>query len=147
MKLEHLIQGYNFNRIPAKIKEKISKETGVISYMDENINASYLLNEEGFVTALILFSNCIVSSNKTISNQIKHSTDVLLIIQKSIELLSNTKKEEANKILTALGLFNKKIKRKAVGFRNYIYEIDIIDSVIKFSIIEKENKNNIDTPH
>ncbi len=144
MKLEHLIQGYNFNRIAARIKEETSLDTGIITYMeDENINASYLLDEEGFVNALVLFSNCvIVSHNKTIANQLKHTTDTLLIIQKSIELIGNTNQEEANKILINLGIFNKKIKRKAIKFMNHVYEVDCINAVLKFSITEVEEKSN-----
>lgn len=144
MKLEHLIQGYNFNRIAARIKEEISSEAGVITYLkDENINASYLLDKDGFVEALVLFSNCVVGSNKTFVNQLKHTTDTLIIIQKSIELLGNTKQEEANKILSRLGLFNKRIKRKAVKFMNCVYEVDVIDGVLKFSITEAEKEKNI----
>lgn len=141
MKKEHLIQAYNFNRIPARIKEKTGKEAGVIAFTkDENINASYLLDEEGVITALILFSNCITKGNKTLANQLKHTTNTLIIIQKSIELLGNTTQEEANKILKALGLFNKNIKKKAVRFINYIYSVDVMEEILKFSIVE-DNKN------
>lgn len=139
MKLEHLIQGYNFNRIPAKIKEVVSLNAGVITYTkDEDINASYLVNEEGFVNALILFSNCIVRTNKNLDNQLKHTTNTLIIIQKTIELLGNTKQTEANKILISLGMFGKIIKRKAVKFMDYVYEVDVVDGVLKFSVINKE---------
>ena len=85
MKLEHLIQSYQFNRIPAKIKQTMKDKNevaGVIEF-NENIYASYLLDEEGFVIVLKLFINGIVDKNKKIANQIKHTTQSLIIIQKS----------------------------------------------------------------
>lgn len=148
MKLEHLIQSYQFNRIPAKIKQTMKDKNevaGVIEF-NENIYASYLLDEEGFVIVLKLFINGIVDKNKKIANQIKHTTQSLIIIQKSIELLGNTKKEEANKILKSLGIFSGKIKEKAVKFFNYIYEIESPDGLLMFSILENENKRSANPP-
>lgn len=145
MKLEHLIQGYNFNLIPAKVKDEVNSETGVITYLkSEDINASYLLNEDRFVTALIIFSNCVVRNNKTLDNQLKHTIDTLIVIQKTIELLGNASQEEANKILNKLGLFDKKIKKKAVCFRDYVYEVDIIDGLLKLSMIDNKESNLIE---
>lgn len=144
MKLEHLIQGYNFNRVPVMLEREIKDKqevAGVLKF-DEDINASYLLDEEGIVIAMNLFSNCVVANNKTMNNQLKHTTKTLLIIQKTIELLGNTKQEEANKILKQLGLFNGQIKSKAVRFTNHIYKIDIANGLLLFSILEEIEKTN-----
>lgn len=149
MKLEHLIQAFNFNRIPAHIKEKIeeaNEKSGVIEF-NENIYASYLLDEEGFVIALNLFINGVVERNKTIANQMKHVTEALIIIQKSMELFGNINKEEANKILEKLGLFSNKIpKEKAIDFLDYIYKINSVDGLLNFTILKKENKNLTNPP-
>ena len=83
MNLKHLIQGYNFNKIPAKIDKEINQDgekAGVIKY-NENIHGSYLLDDEGIVVALNIFSNCVVVDNKTMDNQLKHTTKTLDIIQ------------------------------------------------------------------
>lgn len=142
MKPEHLIQGYNFNRIPAKIEKEITKEgekAGVIKF-SEDINASYLLDDEGIVVALNLFANCVVVNNKNINNQLKHTTQVLVIIQKTIELLGNTKREEANKIMKHLQMLSGNIKKKAVRFTNHIYKIDAVDGLLIFTMLEEKTK-------
>lgn len=142
MKLEHLIQAYNFNKIPTKIDKEINQDkerAGVIKY-NEDINGSYLLDDEGIVVAINIFSNCVVENNKTMVNQLKHTTNTLTIIQKTIELLGNTKQEEANQILKQLGIFSGKIKRKAVRFTNYVYKIDVANGLLVFSMLEEAEK-------
>ena len=143
MKLEHLIQGYNFNKIPAKINQEINKDNenaGVIKF-NEDIYASYLLDEKGFVEAINLFSNCVTAraSKINIDSQIEHTINTLTIIQKTIELLGNTKKEEVNSILNQLEFFSGQLKKKAVRFLDYIYKIEPMDGILMFSII-KENE-------
>lgn len=145
MKLEHLIQAYNFNKIPAKIKQKINQDeerAGVIQYSKDTYG-SYLVDNDEIVIVLNLFINCIVANNKTMKNQISHTTETLIVIQKTIELLGNTKQSEANKILEQLGLFNGNIKAKAVRFNNYIYKIDVVGGLLLFSIIEELNNQKI----
>ncbi len=142
MKLEHLIQGYNFNKIPAKINQEINKDNekaGVIKF-NEDIYASYLLDKKGFVEAINLFSNCVTAraSKITSDNQIEHTINVLTIIQKTIELLGNTKKEEANSILNQLEIFNGQLKKKAVRFLDYIYKIESMDGILMFSIVKED---------
>lgn len=142
IKLEHLIQGYNFNRIPAKIDKEINQDgesAGVIKYNDDT-NGSYLLDNEGIVIAINIFSNCVVENNKTMEHQLKHTTQTLLIIQKTMELLGNIKQEEANKIMKQLGMFSGTLKEKAVKFLNYIYKIDTANGLLMFSMIEKDNQ-------
>lgn len=148
MKIEHLIQAYNFNRIPAKIQQKIEEsdeKAGVIKY-SENIFASYLLDEEGFIVVLNLFINGVVEKDKTIANQIKHTTQALIIIQKSMELIGNINKEEANRILEKLGLFSNKFKEKAINYLNYIYKINSTDGLLNFTILVKENESFVNPP-
>ena len=142
IKLEHLIQGYNFNRIPAKIDKEMEQDeerAGVIKYNDDT-NGSYLLDNEGIVIAINIFSNCVVENNKTMEHQLKHTTQTLLIIQKTMELLGNIKQEEANKIMKQLGMFSGTIKEKAVKFLNYIYKIDTANGLLMFSMIEEDNQ-------
>ena len=142
IKLEHLIQGYNFNRIPAKIDKEINQDgesAGVIKYNDDT-NGSYLLDDEGIVIAINIFSNCVVENNKTMEHQLKHTTQTLLIIQKTMELLGNIKQEEANKIMKQLGMFSGTLKEKAVKFLNYIYKIDTANGLLMFSMIEEDNQ-------
>ena len=120
IKLKHLIQGYNFNKIPAKIDKEINQEeerAGVIKY-NENIHGSYLLDDEGIVVA----------------------TQTLLIIQKTMELLGNIKQEEANNIMKQLGMFSGKIKEKAVRFLNYVYKIDVANGLLMFTMLEEAEK-------
>ena len=139
MKLEHLIQGYNFNKIPAKIEQKINQDeekAGVIKY-NEDTNGSYLIDDNEIVIAINIFSNCIVEKNKTIDNQLKHTTQTLLIIQKTMELLANIKQEEANNIMKQLGMFSGKIKEKAVRFLNYVYKIDAANGLLMFTMIKE----------
>lgn len=138
MKLEHLIQGYKFNRINARIKETINDENeraGVIQFND-NIHASYLLDEEEMIVAISLFINCVEKNNKTIESQIKHTTDTINIIQKTIELQANVKQKEANKILKELKIFNGRIETKAVKFLNYIYKIEAVNGILIFTMLE-----------
>ena len=93
MNLKHLIQGYSFNKIPAKIDQEINKageRAGVIKY-NEDTNGSYLIDDEGIVVAINIFSNCVVEKDKTMNHQLKHITQTLLIIQKTMELLGNIK--------------------------------------------------------
>lgn len=142
IKLEHLIQGYNFNRIPAKIDKEINQDderAGVIKYNDDT-NGSYLLDDEGIVIAINIFSNCVVEKDKTMDHQLKHTTQTLLIIQKTMELLGNVKQEEANNIMKQLGMFSGTLKEKAVRFLNYIYKIDIANGLLMFSMIEEKNE-------
>lgn len=141
IKLEYLIQGYNFNKIPAKIDKEINQDderAGVIKYNDDT-NGSYLLDDEGIVIAINIFSNCVVEKDKTMNHQLKHTTQTLLIIQKTMELLGNVKQEEANNIIKQLGMFSGKLKEKAVRFLNYVYKIDIANGLLIFSMIEEKD--------
>lgn len=140
IKLEHLIQGYNFNRIPAKVDREFndSKEKAIVINFSSGINGAFLLDEEDIVVALNLYADGVIQDNKTLDNQIKHVTETLIIIQKTMELVGNIKQEEANKILKQLGLFKGKIQNKAVKFLNYIYSIDAANGLLHFSILEKE---------
>lgn len=135
MKLEHLIQAYNFNKIPATIKKEENRDevAGVIRFNDD-IYASYLLDNDKIVIAMNLYCNCI-SNNKTISKYIKHTTNILTVIQKTIELLGNTKKKEANKILEQLKIFSGNIETKAVKFIDHIYKIEATEGILVFSVI------------
>ena len=141
MKLEHLIQAYNYNRIPVKKSEEIieyGEEAGTIKF-NENINAAYLLDDEDIVIAISIFINCVVIKDKTINNMLTHTQQAINIIQKTIELLANTKQEEANSIIKQLGLFSGRIEKKAVKFINYIFKIDVADGILIFSIIEDKD--------
>ena len=135
MKLEHLIQGYNFNRIPAKIKEKTSETSGVITY-SEGINAAYLIDPEEIVVDLELFINCL-SKELELDKQIKHTIEVIKILQQSIMLLSNITQEEANIILDKLGLYNGNFKdKKQIQLFEFEYQVEVVDSILHFSIVE-----------
>ena len=139
MKLKHLIEGYNSNGIPAKLEKEIEdkkEKAGVIKF-NNNINMSYLLDNEGLVIAINLFANCI-TKDKTINKQLEHTIEVLNIIQKTIEILANTKQEEANNILRKLGIFSREIETKSVRFIDHIYKIEIVNSLLLFSIILEE---------
>ena len=139
IKLKYLIQGYNFNKIPAKIDQEINKageRAGVIKY-NEDTNGSYLLDDEGIVVAINIFSNCVVEKDKTMDHQLKHTTQTLLIIQKTMELLGNIKQEEANNIMKQLGMFSGQIKEKAVRFLNYVYKIDAVNGLLIFTMLEE----------
>ena len=141
MKIKHLIEGYNFNCIPAKINNEVEEsgeKAGVIKFT-EDIYASYLLDEEEFVSGLNIFINAVKQNNKEAKGQVEHSIETINIIQKTIELLGNLTQSEANSIMTKLGLFNGKLKEKAVRLIDYIYEIKSENGIIIFSML-KENK-------
>ena len=124
MKIKHLIEGYNFNCIPAKINNEVEEsgeKAGVIKFT-EDIYASYLLDEEEFVSGLNIFINAVKQNNKEAKGQ-----------------LGNLTQSEANSIMTKLGLFNGKLKEKAVRLIDYIYEIKPENGIIIFSML-KENK-------
>lgn len=140
MKLEHLIQSYNFNRIPAKIKEEIQEgkeRAGIINFYD-GITASYLLDDEDIVVTIKIFFNCI-TEEKTMSNQIEHTTKILNIIQKTIMLLDNVSQKETNMILKKLGLFNNTFKQgKRIRNLEHSYRVEIIGGLLCFSINETD---------
>ena len=141
MKLEHLMQAYSFNKINANIEKETNNQkekAGIIKFND-NVNASYLLDDEGIVVAMNLFSNCVVDNKKTIDNQIEHTINTLTIIQKTIELLANTKQEEANSILKQLGMFCGKIEAKAVIFTDYVFKIEAVGGLLMFTIIKNKS--------
>ena len=140
MNLKHLMQAYSFNNIVAKIEEEIvtsDERAGTIKF-NEDINAAYLLGEDNNVIAMNIFANGITTNGRTIDDELRHATQTLIIIQKTIELLGNTKKEEANSILNQLEMFSGKIVTKAVRFLDYIYKIELIDGVLMFSIVKED---------
>ncbi len=147
MKLEHLIQSYSFNRIPAKIKEEIqegNERAGIIEFYD-GITASYLLDNEDIVVAMKIFFNCITNNQKTISNQIEHTNKVLDVMQKTIMSLDNVSQKETNMILEKLGLFNDTFKEeKQIKHLEYSYGVEVIDGLLCFSIQEIERRNQYD---
>ena len=139
MKLEHLIQGYNFNRIPARIQEQMEdkeERTGIITF-GSGMTASYLIDDEDIVVAMRLFFNAITTENRTMLNQIRHTTTVLNIIQKTIMLLSNITQEEINIILKQLGLFDNTFRQmKKIKHIDHRYKIEVIDGLLSFCIEE-----------
>lgn len=144
MNIKHLVQGYNFNRIPVKVEKEIEKNeerAGVLKF-DTDISASYLLDEENIVVAMNLFVNCVVTNKKTLDRQIEHTTKTIEIIQKTIELLGNTSKEEANTIMKKLGMFKGKIVEKSLRYREYLYRIESTGGLLIFSILEEICQND-----
>lgn len=139
MKLEHLIQAYNFNRIPAKIKEENEYENeraGVIVF-GNGISASYLLDNEDIVVAMKLFMNCLDKDNLTLSGQLSYTIRVLQIMQQTIMLLGNIPQKECNMILEKLGLFDNTFsKGKQIKHLQYIYKIEVIDGLLCLSVEE-----------
>ena len=139
MKLEHLIQGYNFNRIPAKIQEQMEdkEERAGIIIFGSGMTASYLLDDEDIVIAMRLFFNTLTTDKKTLLNQFNHTTKILEIIQKTIMLLTNIPQNECNTILRQLGLFNNTFRRgKKIKHLNYIYKVETIGGILSISIDE-----------
>lgn len=140
MKLEHLIQAYNFNKIPAKIKEQIeqdNKRAGTIEF-DNGIAASYLLNEDDCVIAIKLFANCLTERELTATNQLTHTINVLQIMQQSIMLLGNIPQKECNIILKKLGLFDNTFNEgKQIKHLEHTYKIELIDGLLCLSIKEE----------
>ena len=135
MKLEHLLQGYQFNRIPVEIKKKESEDSGVLKFTDD-IHAAYLLDSEEIVIDLELFINCIVKE-KTLDKELMHTSKVIEILQQSIKLLSNITREEANIILTKLGFFDGSfVNKKQIKLFDFEYSTEVIDGILHFSIRE-----------
>lgn len=135
MKLEHLLQGYQFNRIQVDIKERTSDDSGVLKFTDD-IHAAYLLDSEEIVIDLELFINCIVKE-KTLDKELMHTSKVIEILQQSIKLLSNITREEANIILTKLGFFDGSfVNKKQIKLFDFEYSTEVIDGILHFSIRE-----------
>lgn len=143
MKLEHLIQAYNFNKIPAKIKGQIEQDNekaGTIEFYN-GIVASYLLDDEDIVIAMKLFMNCLTRDTLTLPNQISHISKVLFVMQQTIMLLSNVSQKECNMILEKLGLFNNIFKEgKQIRHLDHAYKIEVVDGLLCLSI-EEVNKD------
>lgn len=124
MKLEHLIQSYNFNKISARIKEEINtpnERAGVIEFYN-GIAASYLLGSNDTVISIKLYINCLTRKALNLSGQLSYITNALLVIQQTIMLLSNISQEECNILLTKLGLFNNTFQKRKTNkiFRTYL---------------------------
>lgn len=124
IKLEHLIQSYNFNKIPARIKEEINtlnERAGVIEFYN-GIAASYLLGSNDTVISIKLYINCLTRKALNLSGQLSYITNALLVIQQTIMLLSNISQEECNILLTKLGLFNNTFQKRKTNkiFRTYL---------------------------
>lgn len=139
MKLEHLIQAYNFNKIPAKIKEEIEQDNeraGTIEFYN-GIVASYLLDNENIVIAMKLFMNCLTRDTLTLTGQLNHTIKVLQVMQQTIMLLGNVPQIECNIILENLGLFDNTFsKGKQIKHLEHTYKIEVIDGLLCLSIEE-----------
>lgn len=141
MKLEHLTQAYNFNKIPAKIKEQIEQDNeraGTIEFYN-GIVASYLLDDEDIVVAMKLFMNCLTRDTLTLIGQLSHTIKVLQVMQQTIMLLGNIPQKECNIILEKLGIFDNTFsKGKQIKHLDHTYEIEVIDGLLCLSIEEVE---------
>lgn len=139
MKIDHLIQAYNFNRIPAKIKEENeynNERAGVIVFVN-GISASYLLDNEDIVIAMKLFMNCLDKDNLTLSGQLSHTIRVLQIMQQTIIQVANITQKECNMILEKLGLFdNSFTKEKQIKHLQHIFKIEVINGLLCLSVEE-----------
>lgn len=138
MKLEHLIQAYNFNKIPANINEEIKQDNeraGVIKF-NKNINASYLLDDEDIIVNMVIFCNCI-TYRKELKEQLKHTVEVIKVLQKTIELLANVPQKEANMILENLGLFDDTFKEgKQIKHLKHKFKIQTKEGLLMFNVEE-----------
>lgn len=139
MKIEHLIQAYNFNRIPAKIKEENeynNERAGVIVF-GNGISASYLLDNEDIVIDMKLFMNCLDKDNLTLSGQLSHTIKVLQIMQQTIMQIGNMPQKECNMILEKLGLFDNTFsKGKQIKHLQHIFKIEVINGLLCLSVEE-----------
>lgn len=142
MKLEHLIQAYNFNNIPANIKEGIEQDNeraGTIEFYN-GIVASYLLDDEDIVITMKLFINCLTRNTLTLPNQISHISKALQVMQQTIMILGNVPQKECNMILEKLGLFdntfNKEKQIKQIKHLEHTYKIEVIEGLLCLSIEE-----------
>ena len=101
MKLAHLIQAYNFNKIPAKIKEEVEvdkERAGTIEFYN-GILASYLLDNEDIIVAMKLFMNCLTRDTLTLTGQLSHTIKTIQVMQQTIMLLGNVPQKECNIVL------------------------------------------------
>lgn len=126
MKLEHLIQAYNFNKIPAKIKEEVEvdkERAGTIEFYN-GIVASYLLDNEDIIVAMKLFMNCLTRDTLTLTGQLSHTIKALEVMQQIIMLLGNIPQKECNMILEKLGLFDNTFQKRKANktFRTYVQD-------------------------
>ena len=139
MKIDHLIQAYNFNRIPAKIKEENeynNERAGVIVFVN-GISASYLLDNEDIVIAMKLFMNCLDKDNLTLSGQLSHTIKVLQIMQQTIMQIGNIPQKECNMILEKLGLFDNTFSNgKQIKHLQHIFKIEVINGLLCLSVEE-----------
>lgn len=126
MKLEHLIQAYNFNKIPANIKKEVEQDNeraGTIEFYN-GIVASYLLDNEDIVVAMKLFMNCLTRDTSTLTGQLSHTIKVIQVMQQTIMLLGNIPQKECNMILDKLGLFDNTFQKRKTNktFKTYIQD-------------------------
>lgn len=142
MKLEHLIQGYKFNKIKViDLAENKKDKSGVLKFTD-NIFLTYYKDDEEIITSVVICADPKVSD--TINIQLKHTTNLLKAISNTILLLGNTTTPQATKIMTSLGLYNGTfIEGKKLKFNDYNYFVEIINNLFIFKVITNctiENK-------
>lgn len=142
MKLEHLIQAYNFNNISATIDKEIQQDkerAGVIKFYN-GIAASYLLDKEDIVVSIKIIANPIPSlPDNKIDNYLNYVIQMIKVMQKTIELIANIPQKESNMILDKLGLFDNTFKEnKKIKHLEYMYAIEVLSGLICLSIQEKE---------
>lgn len=135
MRIDHLIQTYNFNEIPAKINEEKDR-AGVINFY-KGIVGSYLLDNESVVISMKIFFNCLTVDEKNLSNQLNYTIKILNVMQKTIMSLDNVSQEECNMILEKLGLFDDTFKDgKQIKHLDYSYRIEVVDGLLCMTIEE-----------
>lgn len=142
MKLEHLIQAYNFNKIPAKTKEEVEidkERAGTIEFYN-GIVASYLLDNEEIIVAMKLFMNCLTRDTLTLTEQLSHTIKVLQVIQQTIMLLGNIPQKECNMILEKLGLFDNTFQKRKTNKTSRTY---IQDRGNRWIIMSKYRGGNV----
>ena len=146
MKLNHIIEAYRFNNIEVELYKKdiesskvlnIPEEAGVLKFNDD-IYAAFILDDEKFICGINLFANAVV--NKDLNIQIKHTEKLLVIVQKTIELLCDTTQEEANNILDRLGILKGILKEKAVERMGCIYKIKADNGIFNFMIMKTKKE-------
>lgn len=152
MKLEHLIQAYKLNNIDTELKDMSNENerAGVITF-NEEMSASYLLDNEDIVIAMKIFLNPLPQAqpphtppapNISSIELINHTTKIINIIQNTIMLLANIPQKECNMILDKLGMFDNTFKEgKQIRHLEHSYRMEIVQGLICFSINENIENN------
>lgn len=129
MKKEHFIQALKHNGIEVVMHQE-GERAGVLKH-SEFISTTYYENDE-VIQSFQIFWAGLASKDPTV--QLKHSTDILKVIDKTVELITGTRGTE---VLALLGVFNQPLDLpKLRNDTNYVYKVEAVQGLMALTVSE-----------